>query len=323
MRFIKQLLTGIAAVCAATAVLAQADYPDRPIRMVVPFPAGGGTDILTRNIATAITAKLGWTVIVDNKPGAGGNLALDSVAKSKPDGYTMLMAQTDNIVMGGLLYEKLSYDPVKDFEPVAPVARGAAVLAVRADSPYKSLDDVVAGGEANPGKLTFATPGIGTTPHIFQQLWENVSGIKLTHVPYKGASQAVPDLLGGQVDMYMGSIPTLRGQIENGKLRGLGVSTSQRAAVLKQVPTFAESGIQGVELASVWGVVAPAGTPKDVVSKWNGAINAALAQPDVRDKILDSGAEILAGTPKQLGDINAADRNRLGPVIRRANIKLD
>jgi tripartite-type tricarboxylate transporter receptor subunit TctC len=323
VKSIKQLFVAVAAACAATAVVAQPGYPDRPIRLVVPFPAGGGTDILARQISQAITTKLGWTIVVDNKPGAGGNLALDTVAKSKPDGYTFVMAQTDNIVMNGLLYSKLTYDPVKDFEPVAAVARGAAVLVVRADSPYKTVGEAVAAAKANPEKLTFASPGTGTSPHIFLSLWESSSGIKLTHVPYKGAAQAIPDLLGGQVDFYMGSIPTLRAQIESGRMRALGVAAKARSPVLKQVPTFDESGLKGLEVASVWGVMAPAGTPQDVIAKWNAAINQAVIQPEVRDKVLESGAEIVSGTPKQLGDIYAEDRARLGPVIRKANIKLD
>ena len=219
MHFLKQLLIAFLATFAAVAGWAQTTYPDRSIKILVPFPPGGGTDILTRQISTAISTRLGWSIVVDNKPGAGGNLALDTIAKSKPDGYTLVMAQTDNIVMNGLLYSKLSYDPVKDFEPIAAVARGAAVLVVRAESPYKTLGEVVAAAKSNPEKLTFATPGTGTTPHIFEQLWETVSGIRFTHVPYKGAAQAVPDLIGGQVDLYMGSIPTLRGQVEGGKMR--------------------------------------------------------------------------------------------------------
>ena len=309
--------------CACAGALAQVPYPDKPIRLVVPFPPGGGTDILARTISNAISNKQQWKIVIDNKAGAGGNLALDSVAKSKPDGYTLLMAQTDNIVMNGLLYSKLTYDPVKDFEPVASIARGAAVLAVRADSPYKSLADVLSAAKANPGKLTFATPGNGTTPHIFLQLWEAASGIKLTHVPYRGAAQAVPDLIGGQVDMYMGSIPTLRSQIEGGKLRAIGVTTADRSLVLKNVPTFDEAGIKGVRLASVWALVAPAGTPKSIVDKLNAAVNEAVAQQDLRNSILDSGAEIVTGTPKQITDFYAAERERLGPVIRQSNIKLD
>ncbi|WP_048439218.1 tripartite tricarboxylate transporter substrate binding protein [Caenimonas sp. SL110] len=322
MKFFRQIAIALAAsVCAFGA--ASQTYPDRPIRIVVPFPAGGGTDSLTRLIANAATTKYGWTVVVENKPGAGGNLALDTVAKAKPDGYTLVMAQTDNAVLNPLLYSKLPYDPIKDFEPIGTIARGAAVLVVKADSPYKSLADIVAAAKAKPGVLTFASPGTGTVAHLIEQLWEGASGIKLTHVPYRGVAQALPDLIGGQVDMYMGSVPTMQSHIEGGKVRALGVTSGQRSSVLKTVPTYTEAGIKGVELASVWGLMAPAGTPKTVIDKWNAAINELVVQADVRQKILDSGGEIIAGTPRQMAEQYAADRNKLAPVVQKANIKLD
>ncbi len=319
-------LIQISAVALALVGLSTANaetYPDRPIKIVVPFPAGGGTDALTRQLATALTTKLNWVVTVDNKPGAGGNLALDNVAKAKPDGYTFVMAQTDNVVLNPLLYTKLSYDPVKDLEAVVPVASGAAVLVVRADSPYKTLADVVAAAKAKPGQVTVATPGTGTIAHLVNQIWQNASGVKFTHVPYRGMAQAIPDLIGGQVDMYMGSIPTLLAQIEGGKVRPLGVTMAKRSPVLPNVPTYSESGIKGVELASVWGLLAPAGTPKAIVDRWNTEINALLKQPDVRDKILATGADLLGGSPKALADMNAAERARLAPVVHDAGIKLD
>lgn len=313
-----------AALLVFGASAASADtYPDRPIKIVVPFPAGGGTDALTRQIATALNTKLNWTITVDNKPGAGGNLALDQVAKSKPDGYTLVMAQTDNVVLNPLLYSKLTYDPVKDLEAVTSVASGAVVLVVRADSPYKTLADVVSAAKAKPGQITVATPGTGTIAHLVNQLWQNASGVKFTHVPYRGMAQAIPDLIGGQVDMYMGSIPTLLAQIEGGKVRPIGVTMAKRSPVLPNVPTFGESGIKGVELASVWGLMAPAGTPKAIVDRWNTEVNALLKQPDVRDKIVATGAELLGGSPKALADMNAAERARLAPVVREAGIKLD
>jgi tripartite-type tricarboxylate transporter receptor subunit TctC len=310
-------------LCAGVANAVAQTYPERPIRMVVPFPAGGGTDNLARLLSTTLANKLHWTITVDNKPGAGGNLALDNVAKSKPDGYTLVMAQTDNVVLNSLLYGKLSYDPVKDLEAVSSVASGPAVIVVRADSPYKTLADVVAAAKAKPGALTVATPGTGTIAHLVNQLWQNASGVKFTHVPYKGMAQAVPDLIGGQVDMYIGSIPTLLSQIQGGKIRALGVTTAKRSPVLPDVPTYTESGIRGVELASVWGVMAPTGTPKAIVDKWNAEINELLKQPDVKQKILATGAELLGGSPKSLTDLYASERARLAPVIREADIKLD
>lgn len=322
MRTLMRLSTAVLLSVTAVTGFAQT-YPDRPIRLVVPFPAGGGTDNLARLIATELSNKLKWIITVDNKPGAGGNVALDTVAKAKPDGYTLVMAQTDNVVLNPLLYSKLTYDPVKDLEAVASVASGPAVLVVRADSPYKTLADVVNAAKAKPEALTIATPGTGTIAHLVTQIWQNASGVKFTHVPYRGMAQAVPDLIGGQVDMYMGSIPTLLAQIEGGKIRPIGVTMAKRSPVLPNVPTYAESGIKGVELASNWGLMAPSGTPKAIVDKWNAEVNEVLKKPDVRKKILDTGAEMLGGPPKALTDLYAAERAKLGPVIRDAAIKLD
>ncbi len=322
MRISRRLILGASLLAACTATLAQ-DYPNKPIRFIVPFPPGGGTDSLTRMVANKLTETLKWTFVVENKPGAGGNVALDTTAKAPPDGYTLVMAQTDNVVLNPLLYSKLTYDPVKDLVPVGLVASGPAVLVVRADSPYKTLADVVAAAKAEPGKLTFASPGLGTVSHLISELWQKSSGMKLTHVPYRGLSQALPDVLSGQVDMYMGSIPTLQGHIKGGKVRALAVTTAKRSPVLPQVPTYTESGIPGVELASVWGVMAPAGTPEAVIQRINTELNKALQQPDMREKILASGAGVLGGSPQEMGALYTSDRQRLAPVVRDSGTKLD
>ncbi len=322
MRISRRLILGASLLAACTATLAQ-DYPNKPIRFIVPFPPGGGTDSLTRMVANKLTDTLKWTFVVENKPGAGGNVALDTTAKAPPDGYTLVMAQTDNVVLNPLLYSKLTYDPVKDLVPVGLVASGPAVLVVRADSPYKTLADVVAAAKAEPGKLTFASPGLGTVSHLISELWQKSSGMKLTHVPYRGLSQALPDVLSGQVDMYMGSIPTLQGHIKGGKVRALAVTTAKRSPVLPQVPTYTESGIPGVELASVWGVMAPAGTPEAVIQRINTELNKALQQPDMREKIIASGAVMLGGSPQEMGELYAADRQKLAPVVRDSGTRLD
>ncbi|MBO9678595.1 MAG: tripartite tricarboxylate transporter substrate binding protein [Acidovorax sp.] len=322
MHLLRRLLATACLLAAGTAALAQG-YPARAIKFIVPFPPGGGTDNLTRLVATKLNETLQWTIAVENKPGAGGNLALDTTAKAPADGYTLVMAQTDNVVLNPLLYSKLTYDPAKDLVPVGLVASGPAVLVVRADSPYKTLGDVVAAAKARPGQLTFASPGTGTVAHLISELWQKSSGMKLTHVPYRGVAQALPDLIGGQVDMYMGSIPTLQSHIKGGKVRALAVTTPKRSPVLPSVPTYTESGIAGVELASVWGVMAPAGTPADVVQKLNTEINKVLQLPDTREKILASGADILGGSPKEMGDLYASDRARLAPVVRDSGTKLD
>lgn len=322
MRISRRLILGASLLAACTAALAQ-DYPAKPIRFIVPFPPGGGTDSLTRLVANKLTETLKWNFVVENKPGAGGNVALDTTAKAVPDGYTLVMAQTDNVVLNPLLYSKLTYDPVKDLVPVGLVASGPAVLVVRADSPYKTLADVVAAAKAAPAKLTFASPGLGTVSHLISELWQKSSGMKLTHVPYRGLSQALPDVLSGQVDMYMGSIPTLQGHIKGGKVRALAVTTAKRSPVLPQVPTYTESGIPGVELASVWGVMAPAGTPQNVIQRLNTEINKVLQQPETREKIIASGAVMLGGSPQEMGELYAADRQKLAPVVRDSGTRLD
>ncbi|RYX96996.1 MAG: tripartite tricarboxylate transporter substrate binding protein [Comamonadaceae bacterium] len=314
----------LTACLAAVSTLGFAQtYPAKPIKIIVPFPPGGGTDNLTRLLAQKLTETLSWNVVVENKPGAGGNLALETTARSAPDGYTLVMAQTDNVVLNPLLYTKLSYDPVKDLTPVGLVAAGPAVLVVRAESPYKTLADIVKASKEKPGQLTFATPGIGTVSHLISELWSKSSGIKFTHVPYRGLSQALPDLLSGQVDMYMGSIPTLQSHIAGGKVRAIAVTTPKRSPVLQDTPTYTESGIPGVELSSVWGVMAPAGTPNDIVVKLNTEINKFLQNRDARAKIIASGADLLGGTPKQMADLYAGDRARLAPVVRSSGTKLD
>lgn len=305
-----------------TSAFAQS-FPQRPIKLIVPFPAGGGTDNLARLIATKLTDTFKWTVVVENKPGAGGNVALDTTAKAPADGYTLVMAQTDNVVLNPLLYSKLSYDPIKDLQPVALVASGPAVLVVRSDSPYKTLADIVAAAKAKPGELTFASPGTGTIAHLISEAWQKSSAIKLTHVPFRGMSQALPDLIGGRLDMYMGSIPTLQSQIQGGKVRAIAVTTAKRSPVLPDVPTYTESGIRGVELASVWGVMAPAGTPAAIINQINAAVNKVVQIPETTDKIISSGAGVLSGTPQQMADLYTADRARLAPIVRDSGTQLD
>jgi len=324
MKFLAKWLAG--ALMAVLAVLAFAQdkaYPERPVRLIVPYPPGGAPDVLARMLSNFVKEGRGWSVVVENKPGAGGNLALDMASKSRPDGYTLVMGQTDNVALNPLVYSKLSYDPDKDLEPVGLVAKGTLVLVVRANSPFQNLGQVIAAAKARPGQVSFATPGYGTSAHILHEIWERESGIKLLHIPYKGSAFALPDLMGGQIDLYIGSIPTLKGQIESGTIRALAVTGSERAASMKNVPTFAESGVSGVEMASAFGLLVPSGTAADVVQKWNAAIGEMLKSPDALGRIVAMGADPLGGSPLQMRELFARDRERYGQVIRAANIKLD
>lgn len=324
MKFLAKWLAG--ALVAVLAVLAFAQdkaYPERPVRLIVPYPPGGAPDVLARMLSNFVKEGRGWSVVVENKPGAGGNLALDMASKSRPDGYTLVMGQTDNVALNPLVYSKLSYDPDKDLEPVGLVAKGTLVLVVRANSPFRNLEQVIAAAKARPGQVSFATPGYGTSAHILHEIWERESAIKLLHIPYKGSAFALPDLLGGQIDLYIGSIPTLKGQIESGSIRALAVTGSERAASMKNVPTFAESGVSGVEMASAFGLLVPRGTPADISQQWNTAIGEMLKSPDALARIVSMGADPLGGSPQQMRELFARDRERYGQVIRAANIKLD
>ncbi|UFN49715.1 tripartite tricarboxylate transporter substrate binding protein [Roseomonas sp. OT10] len=317
----RQLLA--ASLCTAAAPAFAQGYPDRPVRIIVPFPPGGGTDSLARLMAERLTATIGWTMVVENRPGAGGNLALEATARSRPDGYTMVMAQTDNVVLNPLTYQRLPYDPDRDLMPVVFVASGAAVLVVRADAPWKDLAAFTAAARAQAGQLTFGSPGIGTVSHLILELWQRSADIRLNHIPYRGIAQSLPDLLNGQIDSYMGSIPTLRGHIEGGRVRALAVSSARRSAALPEVPTFREAGIEGVELASDWGLMAPAGMPAEIVQRINAAVNRLLEEPETRRRIVESGADVRGGTPEDLGRFYAAERERLGRVVREAGIRME
>ena len=298
-------------------------YPNKPIRVIVPFPPGGGTDIIAREIAQKTAALTGWNFIIDNRPGSGGNLGVDAVAKSVPDGYTLALGQSSNLAINPTLYTKLPYDPVRDLAPVGLMASSPMVLVVAAHSPHKSLADVLAAAKARPGSLNFASPGNGTVAHLSGELLQKTAGVKFTHIPYKGAAQAVTDILGGQVDLYMSSIPTLIGQVRSGKMRALAVTSIQRVDDLPQTPTVAESGYAGFESGTWFGFVAPAGTPPEIVATLNKEFAKALGAPDLKKKLSDQGAEVLGGTPEQFAQLIRSDIARWAPIVRASGAKLD
>jgi tripartite-type tricarboxylate transporter receptor subunit TctC len=306
----------------ASATLAQS-YPNKAIRVVVPFPAGGGTDIIAREVTQKVSSTLGWSIVVENKPGSGGNLGVDAAAKAAPDGYTLALGQTSNLAINPTLYSKMPYDSVKDLAPVALVASAPLVLAVGADSPLKTLADVVSASKAKPGSLNFASSGNGTVAHLASELFQKSAGVKFTHIPYKGAAQAATDLIGGQVQLYMSSVPTLIGHIRSGKMRAIAVTSLTRVDDLPQVPTVAESGYAGFEAVTWFGFVAPTGVPKDIISRLNTEINKALQTADVKKKLSDQGTDVLGGTPEQFGSLIKNDLARWAPIIKESGAKLD
>lgn len=307
---------------AACAAFAQT-YPARPIKLIVPFPAGGGTDAIAREVATKVATQQGWTLIIDNKPGSGGNLGVDAAAKAAPDGYTIVLGQTSNLAINPTLYAKLPYNPVKDLAPIGLVASSPLVLVVAADSPYKTLSDVIAAGKARPEAINYASSGSGTVAHLAVEQFQKVAGVRFTHVPYKGAAQGVTDLIGGQIQLYMSSIPTLIGHIRSGKMRAIAVTSERRVNDLPNVPTVAESGFKGFEAVTWFGIAGPAAMPKDAVTRLNVAFNKALQDAEVKKKLEGQGADVLGGTPEQFAKLIQDDIVRWGKVVKDSGAKVD
>lgn len=310
-----------ATVLSATA-LAQS-WPAKPIRLVVPFPAGGGTDIIARDLAQRITESTKWTFVIDNKPGSGGNIGLDNVAKSAPDGYSLVLGQTSNLSINPSLYAKLPYDPAKDLAPISMVASSPLALVVATDSPFRTLADVVAAARAKPGSINFATSGNGTVAHLATEMLQKEAGVQLVHVPYKGAAQGINDVIGGQVHLYVSSIPTLIGHIRNGKLRPLAVTSLKRSDDLPQTPTVAESGYPKFEAITWFGIVGPAGLPKDITARLNEEINKALKSPELRKRLSDQGADVAGSTPEQFATYIRDETAKWGRVVKESGAKID
>ena len=315
-------LAAFAACATVTAAHAQA-FPNRPIRVVVPFPAGGGTDIIAREVTQKVTQSTGWVFVVENKPGAGGNLGVEAVAKSPADGYTLVLGQTSNMAINPTLYAKMPYDSVKDLAPILLVANAPLVMVTGANSVHKTLADVVKAAKDKPGALNFASPGNGTVAHLTSELFQAAASVKMQHVPYKGAAQALTDVVSGNVELCMSSVPTLIGQIKQGKLRALAVTSAQRVDDLPQVPTINESGYKGFDAVTWFGFLAPAGTPKDVLAKLNTEFNAALKQPDLQKKLGDQGADPAGGTPEQFAALIKDDIVRWGKVVKASGARVD
>lgn len=312
----------ILAACTTGLSLAET-WPAKPIRLVVPFPAGGGTDIVARDVSNKLTTSTKWNFIVDNKPGSGGNLGIDTVAKAPADGYNLVIGQTSNLAINPTLYSKLPYDPVNDLTPVGLIGSAPLALVVAANSPYKTLADAVAAAKAQPGGLNYATSGNGTVAHLATEMFQREAGIKLTHVPYKGASQGLTDVIGGLVHLYVSSVPTLLGHIKSGKLRALAVTASKRTDDLPQVPTVAESGYKGFEAVTWFGLLGPARLPASVVTSVNTELNKALNSPDLRKKLEDQGLDVTPASAEQFGKLIRSDIVKWGRVVKESGAKVD
>jgi tripartite-type tricarboxylate transporter receptor subunit TctC len=322
MTYTRRTLLAIAAATFASGAFAQA-FPSKAIRLIVPFPPGGGTDIIARETSQKVAAATGWTFVVENKPGAGGNMGVDAVAKAPADGYTIVLGQTSNLAINPSLYAKMPYDPQKDLVPIVLVANAPLVMVTSATSQHKTLAEVVNAAKARPGAVNFASPGNGTVAHLASELFQKAAGIKTQHVPYKGAAMALTDVISGNVDLYMSSVPTLLGQIKQGKLRALAVTSTKRVDDLPNVPTIHESGYKGFDAATWFGLLAPAGTPKDVVARLNAEFNKALQQPELRKKLGDEGADPAGGTPEQFAALIKDEAVRWGKVVKESGARID
>jgi tripartite-type tricarboxylate transporter receptor subunit TctC len=312
----------LALAAIASGALAQ-EYPTKPIRLVVPFPPAGGTDVLSRAVAQSITNNTKWVIVVDNKPGAGGNIGLETAAKSPPDGYTIAMGQTANLAVNPALYSSMPFDPLKDFAPVALISSQPLIVVVDAKSPYRTLKDLVDAAKASPGTINMASSSNGTIGHIGGELFQRRAGIKMTHVPYKGAGPAVTDLMGGSVDCFFGNTQAVGGLVTAGRLRPLAVTSPKRLANFPNVPTVAESGYPGFE-ASTWsGLVAPVGTPQSIVDRLNAEANKALGTAEMKQKLYEDGSTPLGGSAKQFGEFIKIEHAKWGAAVREAGIKLD
>jgi tripartite-type tricarboxylate transporter receptor subunit TctC len=298
-------------------------YPSKPIRLIVPFAAGGGNDNVARLVGKHLSGGLGQQLVIDNRPGAGGALGAELAAKAAPDGYTLFLGGVGSHAVNPNLNERLPYDPIRDFAPVALLASAPLVLVVHPSVPADSFKGFVALARARPGQLNYASNGNGSSSHLAAVMFDSMAGVDMVHVPYKGLSPALTDLLSGRVQLMFSSVVAILPHIRAEKLRGLAVTGAKRLPSLPDLPTIAESGLPGYEASSWYGVLAPAGTPREIVARLNAELVKALAQPEVRTSLLAEGAEPIGGTPEQFGAHISSEKERLGKLIREAKIRLE
>ena len=316
-----KLIAAACCVWCVVGVAAAQNYPTKTIRIIVPYPAGGASDILARLLSAKLNDVFGQTLIVDNRPGANGNIGADLVAKSPPDGYTLLLADLGALTISPSIY-KLPFDVVKDFAPVTMVTYSPHLLAVHPAVPVKTVKELVALAKSKPGLLNFAVSGIGGAPHLAGVAFEAQTGVKWTYIPYKGGSDAIIGLASGQADAIFNGMLATYPHVKSGKLKLIAVSSSKRVASIPDVPTVAEAGLKDFETGSWQGVVAAAGTPKDIVGRLNGEISRILGTPDMKENLAKQGAEVYTMTPEQLGNWLKTEIDKWAKVVKAANLKL-
>lgn len=317
------LIASFAVFQLAQPALADSSYPNKPIRLVVPFSPGGSTDVVARLLAEQLKTELGQPIVVDNKPGAGGNIGGDVVAKSAPDGYTLLMAAAGPTVINPSLYSKMPYDPAKDLAPVTMIVREHNLMAINPSIPAKTVKEFIAYAKARPGQLNFGSPGNGSPAQLGGELLNQMAGISLQHVPYKGSGPAIVDLVAGHISMMIDNMPALLPHVQSGKLRALAVASEKRASAAPDVPTMVESGLQGYTVTAWKGLMVPAGTPHDIVNKLNKAVVKILAKPDMRQRMIDMGAEPVGDTPEQFAATIKKETAWWAALVKSTGTKLD
>jgi tripartite-type tricarboxylate transporter receptor subunit TctC len=322
MKLMHKLMLALALAAPAVAAQAQS-YPNKPIRLVCPFPPGGAVDIASRATAHTLSQVLGQPVTVDNRPGAGGNIGAEITAKSAPDGYTLLMTTSGIMGINPALYSKIPFDSVKDFAPVSMLVSLNNVLVVNPSLPYKSVQEVIAAAKAQPGKLTYASSGNGTSIHLSGELFKSMAGVDMLHIPYKGSAPAVTDLLAGQVNMMFDNIPSSLPHIKAGKLRALAVTGSKRSHLLPDLPTIAEAGVPGYDSYVWFGIVAPAGTPPEIIARLNAALVKTAATAEFRDRLSSQGYDVLSSTPEQMAASIRGEIDKWGKIVKASGAKVD
>jgi len=322
MTTVRNVLAGLVLALIAGAVAAQ-PWPSKPIKWVIPFAPGGTTDILARTIGEKLSVALGQPIIVDNKPGAGGGVGADQVAKSPADGYTIMGGTISTHAINASLYSNLPYDPVRDFAPITLIVRVPNMLVVNPELPAKDVRELIALLKANPGKYSFASSGNGTSQHLSGELFKTMTGVEMQHIPYRGSPPALADVVGGQVAMTFDNITTAWPLVKGGKLRALAVTTAKRSPIAPDVPTLAESGLPGYEIGSWQGVFAPAGVSTEIVKRLNAEIVRIINAPDVRQKLVDMGAEPAPNTPEEFAAMVKAEVAKWADVVRKSGAKVD
>ena len=322
----KTTLTGLALVAIASATplaaVAQA-YPAKPVRFIIPFPPGGATDILGRILGQKLGETLGQQFIVDNRGGASGNLGLELAAKAPPDGYTVTIGQAANLAINLSLMGKLPYDPVRDFTPITMIATSPNLLVVHPSLPVKSMKDLVALAKAKPGALNYASSGNGSPGHLAAELFKQIAGIQMTHIPYKGAGPALTDVVAGHAQLYFTAPISAQPFVKGGRLRMVAVTTAKRSPSLPDVPTVAESGYPGMDVASWWALLAPAGTPKDVIARLHTETVKILGTSDMRERLAAQGADAAPGSPEQLGAYIKSEIANWAKMVKTSGVKID